>query len=88
MINRMADAFARLENEDYKVTHVCMSWESYEWLLLWRPEFDDYIWGAEVVITDYKDGRVHLEGRFTGSFGPYRKTTHFHLPQSYSETSR
>lgn len=84
MTPQLADAFAKIEKQGYQVVSVGMNQETYEWMLLWRPDFAEEIWGANVVITDYKDHRVHLEGRMDEIF---RETTHFYAPQVYSETS-
>ena len=87
MIEKLADAFAELERQEYKVTSVLMNQETLDWFLLIRPEFAEEIWGAEIVVYPFKDNRVHLEGRFTGSFGPYRATRRFQWNGNYSSVS-
>jgi hypothetical protein len=87
MIGKFADHFAKLEKEDYRVVEVRLSQETLDWLLMSHPEFEENLWGAEYVIAPYKRHRVHLEGVFEGSFGPYRNSVHFYLTGNYTSVS-
>ena len=87
MIQKFAEKFAELEKDDYKVVEIYMNRETLDWFLMFHPEHADGLWGAEIVVVPYKRNRVQLEGRFTGSFGPYRATRHFYVTGNYSSVS-
>jgi hypothetical protein len=87
MIEKFADYFAQLEEHDYRVTEIRLNQETLDWFLMYHPDFEEGLWGAKYVVVPYERNRVHLEGVFEGTFGPYRNSVHFYLTGNYVSVS-